>query len=258
MLQSCNDPGFLTTLLHQLFEYIINGHHRISTETASSAALVKLEPPSPGGLKRSRQLPPGTIEHLLELDEDFPAADGGSRRAVFRGLVDVFLCRRDSRAIEVAVERAFQELHRQNEVVLILREAIDFWTRTFKPSPLDQLRIGIAVQTETVAGSFPAIPCLREELGLFVARNSSCTVARALAGARLARPVLTGATDEVEYRWWRDRLPDWNRAAGNEASSSCCSRISKSGSVDSRMAFDAPLGVNLAWATIDNNRSPIL
>jgi hypothetical protein len=257
MIQIANDPALLTNLLRQLFDYIggldtavLNGSsrkRRVSGETASLAALLKLEPIVPGAVKKSRQYPPGTLEHLVELDEEFPAADGGSRRFVFRHLVDALLCRRDSRTIDLAVKRAFQEMHRQNEAVLVLREGLDLWARTFKPSQLEQLRLGVVVQTETVAGNFPAVPCLREELGLFVGENGSDAMARILASARLARPVLMSAASKGEYLWWQDRLGDWNQTTVPESSSSYYSaRLSKSGSVDSRMLFDLPLGATLA------------
>jgi hypothetical protein len=258
MIQLANDPPLLTNLLRQLFDYIgrfdaaiLNGNSRkprLSGELASSATLVKLEPIPQSAPKKSRQYPPGTLDHLVELDEEFPAADGGSRRLFFRHLVDALLSRRDSRTIDIAVKRAFQEMHRQNEAVLVLREAIDLWARSFKPPQIEQLELGVVVQTETVAGNFPAIPCLREELGLFVAENSSDTMGRTLSEVYLARPVLMSAASKSEYLWWQDRLPDWNRTAASEPGSSCYSvRLSKSGSVDSRMMFDLPLGATLAW-----------
>jgi hypothetical protein len=263
MIQIANDPALLTNLLRQLFDYIgrldtalLNGNSRKAriSGDAASGTLVKLDPIPQGALKKSRQYPPGTIEHLIELDEEFPAADGGSRRLVFRHLVDALLCRRDSRTIDLAVKRAFQEMHRQNEAVLVLREAIDLWTRTFKPSQLEQLRLGVVVQTETVTGNFPAIPCLREELGLFVAENGSDAMGRMLSSARLARPVLMSPASKGEYLWWRERLGDWNRTTVSDQGSSFYSvRLSKSGSVDSRMMFDLPLGATLALGDEQRN-----
>jgi hypothetical protein len=260
MIQMANDPTILTALVHQLFQYIvapqISATHRISGETSSTATLLKVEPLPFAGHKKRIGYPPGTLEHLLELDEEFPSADGGSRRLVFRNLVDLFLCRRDSRTIDIAVKRAFQELHRQNEVVLILREAIDFWAHTFKPSPLDQLRLAISIQTETATENLPAIPCLREEIGLFVTQNCSDTLSRRLSRAKLGRLVLMNSTADNELDWWKDRLPNWNPSGMNEGSSSCSIRHWKSGSVDSRMVFSSALSATLAWG--DEERSAIL
>jgi hypothetical protein len=269
MIHKIGDVTLLTGLLRQLFQYIKressngNGNHRLkhrsSVDTSSTPTFVKLEPLPGGPLKKSRQFPPGTIDHLVQLDEEFPAADGGSRKLIFRGLVDTFLSRRDSRTIDHAVMRAFQELHRQNEIVLTLREAIDFWARTFKPSPLEQLQLGIAIQTETITGNFPGVPCLREEIGLFIAQNSSDTLGRTLAAAKLSRPVLMSVATEGEYRWWRERLPDWNCAGRNDASSSCSSfRLSKSGSLDSRIILNSGFGGPLAWATVEDQRGAML
>lgn len=254
MIQMTNDPNFLNQLIHQLFQYIVGAENsddrRISGETCSSANLLHL------GHKKRIKYPPGTLEHLRELDEEFPSANGGSRNFFFRNLVDLFLCRRDSRTIDVAVKRAFQELHRQNEVVLILREAIDFWVHTFKPSRLDQLGLAVSIQTETAAENFPAIPCLREEIGLFATQNCSDTLSRRLTAAKLGRLVLANGTAEGELDWWKDRLPNWNPSEMTEESSSISIRPWKSGNVDSRLMLNSALSATLAWG--DESRNAIL
>jgi hypothetical protein len=130
-------------------------------------------------LRKERQVPPAVFEHLADIEREFPSTEGRSRRAAFRTLFDAFL---NGHTIEVAERRAMEELCRQNGAVLVLREAIDLWVNDFAPCEFDQLRFGIALHSETVAGSFPAIPCLKEELSPLAVSFCPRPIVNALAG----------------------------------------------------------------------------
>jgi hypothetical protein len=142
--------------------------------------------------------------HLAELDRHFPAADGGSRGPIFRALIDE-LC--DARPIDVAVQRAFQELNRQNQIVLCIREALELWIHEYAPHDADVLRVGLVLQSETLFAKLPEVPGLRHGIAGLIEEEISKPIAHCLAEARVIKPFLMDREEEDERIWWQDRLP---------------------------------------------------
>jgi hypothetical protein len=232
---------FLTmvTSIHSLFEFFgrklppVNPRRRVSAQPA---------PPRPEGRpSRSIRRYPRIEESLVEFDVEFPSASGISRRVLFKELVDELLSQRAARSIDHAIECAHSEFRRQNQAVLVLREAVDAWTKDFGSDRLMQMFFGILLQSETLFSHFPAVPCLKIETEPLVQEQCSIPICHRLAEARVIDHVCISPQDIAEMESWRTRLPLWKVARrGSEEGStfSQSSRISRTRSTEFRLGSD--------------------
>jgi hypothetical protein len=203
---------------------------------------LEIHPEADQPLRREKKLPNIIFEHIAELDAEFPSADGRSRRVAFRTLLDAFLNGRQGKAIGVAARHAIDELHRQNKVALVLREAIDLWIHDFAPPALRQLTYAIAFHSETVIGSFPAVPCLKEELSPMIVDFCPRPIAHSLATGVVSGTVAMNDEELSEVLWWKERVPPVNQAHGaGESGSSSIHSMSGSSSPNNPCPIDASL-----------------
>jgi hypothetical protein len=193
LIEVSRDASLLPAMLRAFFRYLAPPRPADARRRASGE-----RPRTP------RRIPASAAAHLAELDRHFPAADGGSRGAAFRALVDEFA---DARAADAAVQRAFQELNRQNQTVLCLREALELWIRAHAPRDADVMRVGLVLQSETLFARLPGVPGLREGIASMIEEEVSRPIAHCLAGARVVRPLLMDRAEEEELLWWQERLP---------------------------------------------------
>jgi hypothetical protein len=207
-------------------------------------------------LRREKQLPNIVFEHIAELDAEFPSADGRSRMVAFRTLLGAFLNGRQGKAVGAAARRAIEELHRQNKAALVLREAIDLWIHDFSPPVFRQLTYGIAFHSETVTGSFPAVPCLKEELSPMIVDFCPRPIAYALARGVMSGTVAMSDEELNQVLWWKERVPAIDRANGVGTSGSSSTQpsiqsISGSSSANFTWAIDTSLsGASLTLADL--------
>jgi hypothetical protein len=218
-----------------------HAHHSIAPQFSTPNLEISPEA-ADHPLRRERQLPNVVFEYIAELDAEFPSADGRSRRVAFRTLLRAFLNGRQGKAVGAAAQRAIEELHRQNKAALVLREALDLWVHDFSPPVLRQLTYGIAFHSETVVGSFPAVPCLKEELSPMIVDFCSRPIAHSLASGIMSGTVAMSEAELDEVLWWKERVPTIERAHGAaESGSSSIQSISGSSSANFPWAIDTSL-----------------
>ena len=111
-----------------------------------------------------KSIPQQYQDHLYEIECEFPSTTEVSRRHYFRHLTKKIYSNKDAKSIDEAAKKAINYLDQQNEIVLVIRDALDQWQKNYNKSQLWLLFIKFIIQTEAYFLQFPCIPCLKEEL----------------------------------------------------------------------------------------------
>jgi hypothetical protein len=175
-------------------------------------------------------------EQLQAFEEHFPTANGASRRVLFQEFLEELLMRKVVKSVDTAIECALAEFHRQNEAVLLLRQAIDEWARQFGSDVLMQLLFGLLLQSECLLSKFPAIPSLKGETEPLVQTICSRPIVHRLAQSRVIDNICMKPEDAQEIARWRQRFP--LPSADSRISVGRVSRLPKTRSVEYRSQSD--------------------
>lgn len=221
LIQEKNEPTLATKFISDLFTFTMEclpeNNSRTPKRTRSEmfnrpSSLSKLatEKSRVSSLHVDKKmLPPGLSEILDEIETEFPSASRISRRQTFKNFVKKLMKDREMKhSHESAADEALEHLRHQNEVVLVLRDAIDLWVQKYSPSQFWQLSICFVIKNETCFNNFPRIPCLNEEIQQMA--NGMCSPAMTnqltLFGVLNAESYKTRAIHQAQNNYWSSRF----------------------------------------------------
>ena len=172
-------------------------------------------------------------ETVEEIELEFPSSGNVSRRRAFKSAIKVLMDKKKWREFDNAVNKALVFLRRQNEAALMIRDAIDIWVKDYKPDEFWKLTICFILQNETTFASFPAIPCLREELGVLGDELCSKPMRKKFEAVGIMPP---SEQPDEDALYWKERM-NLSKSSSSDSTVSTSSKVfhKREGSEDPSM-----------------------
>ena len=147
------------------------------------------------------------IKDLLnEMEQEFPSSGMKNRTDLFREIFLSYIHQKSfSYTQEQSAKIAIKFLNKQNEISLILRNALDMFLKTdeSKSDQIYSLVSQICIESETYFESLPSVACLKAELSIQAQDVLSSTMLKTLGYNR----IISNNYNEKESKHWMKRIP---------------------------------------------------
>ena len=145
---------------------------------------------------------------LMDMEQEFPSSGIKNRTDLFKEIFISYVNQKNfTYTQEQAAKITIKFLNKQNEMSLILRNALDLFLKTdeSKEDQIYSLISQICIESETIFESLPSVACLKAELSMQSHDLLSNTLIKTLGHHR----IMKNNYNERESKHWMKRIPSY-------------------------------------------------